>query len=276
MVLHLDAVLLGLVDRLGTVRGNLHRPSLSGTNDSTVHHRRHAGPHPGGYDLVRCDGWLGNLPTTLWRRRLVTEGEVSAEGSLFTVLGDLPLGTLFSIVGIILVVLFFITSSDSGSLVMNMLTAGGHPNPPTWSRVLFSTLEGAIAIGLLLAGGLEGLQAASLATALPFSIIMVFMALAVYRGLRLDSARADQALLERRMNLFTEHVSDRYHLEDIDPARPERDQIDYRISQTTGPRIKAARRRQNMRDLRQIDEERATRQTQARRDRQDRDTDSDE
>src|SRR5690625_5743321 len=69
VVLPLDVVLLGLVDRLGTVRGTLHRPSLSGTNDSTVHHRRHAGPHPGGYDLVRCDGWLGNLPTTLWRRR---------------------------------------------------------------------------------------------------------------------------------------------------------------------------------------------------------------
>src|SRR5690625_736763 len=137
---------------------------------------------------------------------LVTDGEVSPEGSLFTGLQDLPLGTVFSIIGVLLVVLFFITSSDSGSLVMNMLTAGGHPNPPTWSRVMFSGLEGAIAIGLLLPRGLERLQAASFATALPFSIIMVFMASAVSRGLRLDSALVTQAQLERLMNLFTKHV----------------------------------------------------------------------
>lgn len=167
---------------------------------------------------------------------LVTDGEVSPEGSLFTVLGDLPLGMVFSIVGVILVVLFFITSSDSGSLVMNMLTAGGHPNPPTWSRILFSLLEGAIAIGLLLAGGLEGLQAASLATALPFSIIMVLMAVAVYRGLRLDSALADQSRLERRMRIFSEHVGDVYDLEEPSHGHiTDGEPIDYRISATTGP-----------------------------------------
>ena len=192
---------------------------------------------------------------------LVTDGEVSPEGSLFTVLGDLPLGTVFSIVGVILVVLFFITSSDSGSLVMNMLTAGGHPNPPTWSRVLFATLEGAIAIGLLLAGGLEALQAASLATALPFSIIMVFMALAVYRGLRLDSALATQAQLERRMKAFSEHVGDLYDLHEDVPEAPTRpgpdgDPIDYRLARTTGPR-RTSSQRMRMRDMRGLNDQRS-------------------
>ena len=206
---------------------------------------------------------------------LVTNGEVSPEGSLFTVLGDLPLGTVFSIIGVILVVLFFITSSDSGSLVMNMLTAGGHPNPPAWSRVLFAFLEGAIAIGLLLAGGLEALQAASLATALPFSIIMVFMALAVYRGLRLDDARATQAQLERRMDLFTEHVGEHYHLDETAevPARsgPDGDPIDYRLSRTTGPRLtgRDSGTRMRMRDLRRVNEERSSAEQQRQQTRQD-------
>lgn len=186
---------------------------------------------------------------------LVTNGEVSPEGSLFTVLGDLPFGTVFSVVGVILVVLFFITSSDSGSLVQNMLTAGGHPNPPTWSRIVFSVLEGAIAIGLLLAGGLEGLQAASLATALPFSIIMVFMAIAVYRGLRLDDARAQQAHLGRRMDIFSEHVGDVYELRRPDGARPgDGDPIDYRISVTTGPR-RGQRRGSRVEEIRKVQHE---------------------
>ena len=197
-------------------------------------------------------GGLGIYRQLFGEADLVTDGEVSPEGSLFTVLDGLPLGGIFSIIAIVLVVLFFITSSDSGSLVQNMLTAGGHPNPPTWSRVLFSVLEGAIAIGLLLAGGLEGLQAASLATALPFSIIMVLMAVAVYRGLRLDSALSTQAHLERRMRIFSEHVGDVYdlevpshgHLVDGEP-------IDYRLSRTTGPRL-GHRRGQRVDEIRQV------------------------
>ena len=223
--------------------------------------------------------WFGVLGGTGIHRQLygegdlVVDGEVSPEGSLFTVLGDLPWGTMFSVIGVILVVLFFITSSDSGSLVMNMLTAGGHPNPPTWSRILFSMLEGAIAIGLLLAGGLEALQAASLATALPFSIIMVFMAIAVYRGLRLDSARANQAQLERRMELFSEHVSDRYHLAQLSEGLTRRDKdgdpIDYRLSRTTGPRRRRTEPGKRMRDMRRLNEERTTLEQQQQQPRQD-------
>ena len=81
-------------------------------------------------------------------------GEVEPEGSLFAVLGDLPLGQILSVMTIIIVALFFITSSDSGSLVVDMLASGGHPNPPVWSRVLWAFLEGALAIALMIAGGL--------------------------------------------------------------------------------------------------------------------------
>lgn len=194
---------------------------------------------------------------------LIEDGEISPEGSLFTVLGDLPMGTIFSVLGVILVVLFFITSSDSGSLVMNMLTAGGHPNPPSWSRVMFSGLAGAMAIGLLLAGGLEGLQAASLATALPFSIVLVVMAVAVYRGLKLDSALTNQANLERRMRIFSEHVGDVYDLENPNHGvTVDGDPIDYRLSATTGPRI-GVRRGSMVDDLRRVQAERDGRRVDA-------------
>ncbi|MGO1830890.1 MAG: BCCT family transporter, partial [Brevibacterium yomogidense] len=106
---------------------------------------------------------------------LVGEEGVLPEAALFDMLGGLPLGGILSVIAIILVAIFFITSSDSGSLVVDMLASGGHPNPPTWSRVMFALLEGLLAIGLLMSGGLTALQAGSLITALPFSVILLLM-----------------------------------------------------------------------------------------------------
>src|SRR5699024_6095130 len=65
---------------------------------------------------------------------LVPDGGLVAEVALFDTLGNLPMGTVLSVIALILVVVFFVTSSDSGSLVVDMLASGGHPNPPTWSR----------------------------------------------------------------------------------------------------------------------------------------------
>ncbi|MHC6177684.1 BCCT family transporter [Glutamicibacter sp. X7] len=168
---------------------------------------------------------------------LVQDGEVSAEGSLFTVLHGLPLGQIFSVVAIILVAIFFITSSDSGSLVVDMLASGGHPNPPTWSRVLWAVLEGLLAIGLLLAGGLSTLQAGSLATALPFSVIMILMAIATIRGLSYESRVLDYHDQRRHLDALTEHVSGELmnNVEDMPELRRYvDDRIDYRISRTRG------------------------------------------
>lgn len=161
---------------------------------------------------------------------------VVAERALFDVLTGFPAGSVLSVAAIILVAIFFITSSDSGSLVVDMLASGGHPNPPTWSRVLFATLEGLIAIGLLLAGGLEALQAASLATALPFSVVLLLMCVATLRSLRIDQARRDAA--ERRMRY--ERLSGQL-ADDFDDAFGRQvdsrvdNRIDYRLSRTKGP-----------------------------------------
>lgn len=110
------------------------------------------------------------------------EGIVS-ENVLFDFLGGFPLGGVLSVIAIILVTIFFVTSSDSGSLVIDMLASGGDPDPPTWSRVMWAVLEGVVAVALLLAGGLAALQTGAIITALPFSVIMVGMCFATYKAL---------------------------------------------------------------------------------------------
>src|SRR5699024_4978889 len=128
------------------------------------------------------------------------------EAALFDVLSDLPLGGVFSIVAILLVAIFFITSSDSGSLVIDMLASGGHPNPPIWSRVLFAVLEGVLAIALLFAGGLVALQAAALTTAVPFSIVLLFMCVATLRSFRGDLAQYDRQAFRAQYAKVTEQL----------------------------------------------------------------------
>lgn len=98
-------------------------------------------------------------------------------------LDQLPLATITSVVGIILVIVFFVTSSDSGSLVIDSITAGGKVDAPTSQRVFWCLIEGAIAIALLLGGGLDGLQAAAVSTGLPFTIVLVIACYAIVKGL---------------------------------------------------------------------------------------------
>ncbi len=116
-----------------------------------------------------------------------------AEQVLFDLLEGLPASALLSGIAIVLVTIFFITSSDSGSLVVDMLASGGDPEPPTWSRVLWAGIEGLVAIGLLLAGGLTALQTGAILTALPFSVIMLAMCAATYRALSAEHAAMRRA-----------------------------------------------------------------------------------
>ncbi|WP_170343569.1 BCCT family transporter [Ruegeria arenilitoris] len=105
------------------------------------------------------------------------------ELKLFEMLKELPLASITSFVGIILVVVFFVTSSDSGSLVIDTITAGGKIDAPLPQRVFWCCFEGAVAIALLLGGGLASLQAAVLSTGLPFALILLVMCWAVFKGL---------------------------------------------------------------------------------------------
>ncbi|MBD5781940.1 choline BCCT transporter BetT [Pelagicoccus sp. NFK12] len=116
---------------------------------------------------------------------------VSADTSvaLFKFFEHLPFSSITSFVATLLVITFFVTSSDSGSLVVDMLTSGGKAESPLWQRLFWASAEGVVAITLLLAGGLGALQAATIASALPFALVMVFMCWGLMRSLRVESAK---------------------------------------------------------------------------------------
>lgn len=106
------------------------------------------------------------------------------ELSLFKMLEQLPLTQISSFLGIVLVIVFFVTSSDSGSLVIDSITAGGKIDAPVSQRVFWCTFEGLVAIALLLGGGLASLQAAAISTGLPFAIVLLLMCVSIFMGLR--------------------------------------------------------------------------------------------
>ncbi|WP_394133024.1 BCCT family transporter [Shewanella maritima] len=106
--------------------------------------------------------------------------------ALFKFFEHLPMTNVLSIIALCLVVTFFVTSSDSGSLVIDNLTSGGDPKSPVWQRVFWAVLQGAVAAVLLLAGGLQALQTAAIASALPFLIVMLLMCFGLFRALQDD------------------------------------------------------------------------------------------
>jgi choline/glycine/proline betaine transport protein len=128
---------------------------------------------------------------------VAADGSVDTESALFTLLADLPGGTLLVAGGVVLIVLFFVTSSDSGSLVVDMLASGGNPETPVWSRVFWATAEGVVAIALLLAGGLSALQVGAILIALPFSVVMLVMCVATWK--QLAEERHRQIRLQRKL-----------------------------------------------------------------------------
>lgn len=109
--------------------------------------------------------------------------------ALFRFLEHFPFSGISSLLATVLVVTFFVTSSDSGSLVIDIITSGGHGDPPVWQRVFWALTEGVVAAVLLLAGGLGALQTASLTAALPFSVVMLFVCYGLLKGLRLEKIK---------------------------------------------------------------------------------------
>jgi len=109
--------------------------------------------------------------------------EATLELQLFMMLEQLPLAAITSFVAITLVIVFFITSSDSGSLVIDTMTAGGKVDAPRSQRIFWAIIEGAIAIALLLGGGLEALQAMAVSFGLPFTVILLVGCYAIVKGL---------------------------------------------------------------------------------------------
>lgn len=126
------------------------------------------------------------------------DGSVDVQGALFQMLEHVP-GTQVVTIGVIILIgIFFVTSADSGALVMGMIATGGQQNPKRWIRTFFVAVTALLAIALLLAGGLTALQTAAIAIALPFSVIMLLICwstMVAFIRERRAYARAERAQL---------------------------------------------------------------------------------
>ncbi|WP_250458703.1 BCCT family transporter [Microbulbifer litoralis] len=111
--------------------------------------------------------------------------------ALFQFLEQFPFSGVLSLLAIVLVVIFFVTSADSGAMVMNMLASHGRDDTPVWQRIFWAAIIGVVAIALLLAGGLASLQTAAITSALPFSLILLVAIYGLIKALRTDSAKRD-------------------------------------------------------------------------------------
>ena len=137
--------------------------------------------------------------TALWEQRFGGASLIDAEGgvdqniALFQMLEILPGTAVLSGIAIVLIVVFFVTSSDSGSFVIDMISHGGSATPPVWSRVMWSLLEGTIAAVVLLAAGdalgLRALQVLAILVAAPWSVVMIVMCISTARALSGEARR---------------------------------------------------------------------------------------
>ena len=116
---------------------------------------------------------------------LINEVQADHAVALFKMLERLPFSAIVSFLAVVLIATFFVTSADSGALVIDSLASGGAQSP-VWQRVFWASLSGVVAITLLLAGGLSALQTASIVSALPFAIIMLIAAVGMWRVLVIE------------------------------------------------------------------------------------------
>ncbi|MFB7891800.1 BCCT family transporter [Microbacterium sp. NPDC056044] len=143
------------------------------------------------------------------------DGAVQVETALFSMLAEVPGSAIVTVGVIILIGIFFVTSADSGSLVMSMLATGGQAEPKRWVRVFFTLATALIALTLLFAGGLQALQTAAISIALPFSLVMIAICWATVIAFRREIRAYDKA--ERAQ--FRDQIGRYYGLEVEEPTQ---------------------------------------------------------
>lgn len=117
-------------------------------------------------------------------QKALSDVAAKPETGLFVVLTKYPLGTILSVVALVLLCTFFITSANSGTFVLSMFSSKGDLNPPNSKKVIWGIVQSVLAIGLLIAGGLKPLQIISIAAAFPFIFIMLFACAALIKTLK--------------------------------------------------------------------------------------------
>jgi BCCT family betaine/carnitine transporter len=155
-------------------------------------------------EFVVCVLLIPSLVCVLWMsifggtaiHQVLNDGYTAAQDAdlplqLFKMLDALPLTAITSFIGIVLVIVFFVTSSDSGSLVIDTITAGGKIDAPVPQRVFWCIFEGAVAIALLIGGGLASLQSMVISTGLLFTIVLLLLCVCILRGLQSERNQAN-------------------------------------------------------------------------------------
>jgi len=153
--------------------------------------------------------------------------------ALFRFLEQLPVSGVTSALAVLLVAVFFVTSSDSGSMVVDTIASGGTGPTPIWQRLYWCSLEGVTAALLLLSGGLGALQTATLVSALPFTLVMIVLGAGLLKGMAADAARA-QAHPHRHT---AQHPSWTVRLERL-LHNPSRKEVELFIGRVVEPRLR--------------------------------------
>ncbi|MFF2271781.1 BCCT family transporter [Agromyces sp. NPDC058136] len=141
------------------------------------------------------------------------DGSVDVEGALFELVQHFPGAQALTVGVIILIGIFFVTSADSGALVMGMIATGGQLNPKRWIRTFFTAITAALAIALLLSGGLKALQTAAIIIALPFSVVMLLICWSTI----IAFTRERRAYAKAERAQFIDHIGEYYGLEVEEP-----------------------------------------------------------
>ncbi|MDS0476192.1 BCCT family transporter [Natrinema sp. 1APR25-10V2] len=155
-----------------------------------------------------------------------TVSEQGVEIAMFQMLTYYPLAIVSALIATLLVVTFFVTSSDSGSLVIDHLTSGGKHDVPRTQRIFWALTEGAVAAVLLVGGGLLALQTAVIATGLPFAMILLIMCYTVYLGLREEHKILRSDEFRQRIQQMTEEGEVEIITTDRETVRQIRDRDD--------------------------------------------------
>ena len=138
---------------------------------------------------------------------LATAVNENISTALFVMLEQYPLALVTSFIGILLVASFFVTSSDSGSLVVDSITSGGKLDAPVGQRIFWALAEGAVAAVLLLGGGLAAMQTAAVSAGLPFTLLLLFMCYSLHKGLQLEHAEMTERERQRDRKSYESMLS---------------------------------------------------------------------
>lgn len=158
--------------------------------------------------------WITAFGSTSIQQALVGDMSVlnavddNVATALFVFLEDYPFAVVLNVIGVILIAGFFVTSSDSGSLVIDSLTSGGKIDAPVGQRIFWAVAEGAVAAVLLIGGGLQALQTASIATGLPFAFILLFMCYSLYTALKDEHQQSEERKAQKEWESYEERVAD--------------------------------------------------------------------